>query len=415
MNTNFYIKNTGGLIQNSLFAPERRVVSGYYTNDNVDMYGHVIDKDGMLQAVNDYRQWGTVREMHENPIGVAQDIGYPEWNYIAAKIASTPAGNNVLQLVQDGVYGAFSVGIIVTRAEWIPVTNIQPEKFMYLPDNIRSAIVESGSVLSIREMTLLEVSIVDRPANPAAKMSGYIKSFAGDHNVVALPPAYHTDYTADKLLDGVIVDPRSKVLVDAKIKSVLSTEQTLRSEDMEQQEEIKVAVSEEEVIEVATPVVTEEAEVEQASGDDTNHPTVVAEKSIDVAAEQYQKLADLVYNVNEFVIELSAKIDEVAQRVNAMHDVITAENEAVNEQTKETQGDGDALDPLQEKIVALDELITKFAEILEETQSGQIIRKASVSPIESNTEQPVDIKKMSEPEIRNLLANRIARAFTYGG
>lgn len=121
---------------------EKRMVFGWASTEDLDSDGEIIKADALERALPDYMKFPTIREMHQPKAAgktisaeIRQNKGV-KGLYIAAKIVSDEAW----KLVKEGVYSAFSVGgNVLQKAENI-----------------------------IKEMQLIEISLVDVPANPAA-------------------------------------------------------------------------------------------------------------------------------------------------------------------------------------------------------------------------------------------------------
>jgi hypothetical protein len=127
-----------------MFAPfekvdnEKRFVEGYATTDAIDSQGEVVDLEASFAAVDEWRKWGTIKEMHrtETAVGVAPIIEKHanKGVYIGAEIVDDQAWKKC----KKGVYKGFSIGGRVLEREGNHITKYQ----------------------------LLEISLVDRPANP---------------------------------------------------------------------------------------------------------------------------------------------------------------------------------------------------------------------------------------------------------
>lgn len=123
------------------------IVSGFASTGDTDSDGEVITPEAMKAALPDYMKFGAVREMHQaSAAGTAieaqvNDEGKTEFT---AHVVDPVA---VLK-VETGVYKGFSIGGKVTERD---------------PDNKKV----------IKGLNLVEVSLVDRPANPGAVFTMY--------------------------------------------------------------------------------------------------------------------------------------------------------------------------------------------------------------------------------------------------
>ena len=138
---------------------EKRTVSGFATLDNVDSHGDIIDADGSVEAFRRFR--GGLREMHTNN-AVGTIVSFEEAKnyhdeddkvyrgvYISAKVSK--GAQDTWEKVLDGTLKGFSIGGKVKKYD--------------------SREVEGrGKVKVIKDYDLIEVSLVDNPANPLANV-----------------------------------------------------------------------------------------------------------------------------------------------------------------------------------------------------------------------------------------------------
>lgn len=143
---------------------EQRIVEGYIGDDKIDIDGHMIDRSAYEAAMQDYVQWGNIREMHKNPVGVLVSYGEKGWNHIVVKVVD----DNAWKLVKERVYKGFSIGARVISTSWVGVRQVPSEYFASLPEMIKTSIIELGKILKIDSLAITEISLVDRPANPRA-------------------------------------------------------------------------------------------------------------------------------------------------------------------------------------------------------------------------------------------------------
>jgi HK97 family phage prohead protease len=121
---------------------EEHMIFGWASTEDIDSDGEIIKASALEKALPEYLKFPTIREMHQ-PIAVgkttAADVKKKDGKkglYIGAKIVAADAW----QKVKEGVYPAFSIG-----------------------GNVLKRI---GNV--IHELELVEISLVDVPANKAA-------------------------------------------------------------------------------------------------------------------------------------------------------------------------------------------------------------------------------------------------------
>jgi phage head maturation protease len=129
-------------------------VWGYASSEAVDSDGEVITADAMKAALPDYMKFGAVREMHQ-PLAAGTAIEAKVEDdgrtYFGAHVVDPIA----VKKVETGVYKGFSIGGKVTAR-----------------DDLNKSIIKG--------LKLVEVSLVDRPANPEAVFTCYKAETADD-------------------------------------------------------------------------------------------------------------------------------------------------------------------------------------------------------------------------------------------
>jgi hypothetical protein len=127
--------------------PSERFVYGRATDETPDVDGDVVDYEATRRAVADWAEWRNVREMHgERAVGVAEEIELDD-TAKALAIGVRVVDDAAWAKVKAGVYKGFSIGGQVRTRR------------------------REGDYSRITEYQLAEISLVDRPANPAAKFT----------------------------------------------------------------------------------------------------------------------------------------------------------------------------------------------------------------------------------------------------
>lgn len=132
---------------------ERRMVFGYASTEALDSQGEVVRKEAIEAALPDYMRFANIREMHQpSAVGVAKEAEIDDKGlYLAARIVDDEAWRKVT----EGVYKGFSIGGRVTQR-----------------DAVQKHVITG--------VELLEISLVDRPANPEAVIELYKASPEAD-------------------------------------------------------------------------------------------------------------------------------------------------------------------------------------------------------------------------------------------
>jgi phage head maturation protease len=157
-----------------------RMVWGYASTDAEDDQGEIITRDALAEALAGYLKFANIREMHQmSAVGIAEEAGIDDKGlYVGARIVDPRAWDKVT----SGVYKGFSVGGRVTSRD---------------PAD-RNVIIA---------LTLTEISLVDRPANPEAvfdcwKAEGGDRVANTDHAIDYADPGYQADGRKRYPLDG---------------------------------------------------------------------------------------------------------------------------------------------------------------------------------------------------------------------
>lgn len=120
------------------------LVEGIASSESEDAAGEVIKASAMKAALPDYLKFPALREMHETWAAgrtVRAEVLSDGTTHISAKVVDTEAARKV----REGVYNGFSIGGSVTKRNPADPTIIEG-------------------------LTLTEISLVDRPANPDCVM-----------------------------------------------------------------------------------------------------------------------------------------------------------------------------------------------------------------------------------------------------
>lgn len=123
------------------------IVEGIASTEDVDSDGELVKATAMKAAIPDYMKFGAVREMHQ-PLaaGTALDIAVGDDGVTTIKAHIVDA--EAIKKVQTNVYKGFSIGGSVTQR-----------------DDLNKTVITG--------INLVEVSLVDRPANPNAVINCY--------------------------------------------------------------------------------------------------------------------------------------------------------------------------------------------------------------------------------------------------
>lgn len=159
---------------------ENRIVSGYASLDNADSQGDVITKEANASAFGRFR--GNVREMHQ-PIAAGRMVNFREDDFydpdtkkfysgIWVDVYVSKGAQDTWEKVLDGTLQGFSIGgeIIDSSSEFV-----------------KDAASDMGRMVRfVKDYNLVELSLVDSPANKLANVFSITKSAGGDTVVTGM-------------------------------------------------------------------------------------------------------------------------------------------------------------------------------------------------------------------------------------
>lgn len=159
-------------------------VSGIASTASVDSDGETVTAECMRAAIPDYMKFGAVREMHQpSAAGTALEISVDDAG--VTQFSALVVDAEAIKKVQTGVYKGFSIGGKVTER-----------------DALNKKIIKG--------LNLIEISLVDRPANPDAKISMYKAASTQEDDVEELA----------ELLDSGAITPAALVELARKAITV---------------------------------------------------------------------------------------------------------------------------------------------------------------------------------------------------
>lgn len=327
---------------------ERRIVSGFATLDNVDRHNDIVDAEASIKAFETFR--GNLREMHQ-PIAVGKVTNFREEQFYDKSTGQTYRGvfvdtyvskgaQDTWEKVVDGTLSGFSIGGNITK-----VDSVQKGDDM---------------VRVIKEYELVELSLVDSPANQLANVFSIQKV---DDRIVA------TGIAAEIKMDNIFWCESDQIAVakdnDSSTCLVCDSEMTnigwVESNDVAKNQEIGKAID-------------RHVNKDSLSG---NNPEEMPEPTI-------AKQADNETNIEGGAVE--------NMEIEKSEDVETEENV---EKSRVIGGALDASAEVAEEGVSNEESVEETEEVdvekaLEETE----IEKAAVSDVE--VEEPDFVKMLDD-------------------
>lgn len=293
---------------------EKRTVSGFATLDNLDQTGDVVTAEASLKAFENFR--GNIREMHGS-LAVGKMVSFKPETYYDAKSGEfyngvyvdayiSKGAQDTWEKVLDGTLSGFSIGGKIVESD----------------NEVNKA--TGQSVRFIKDYALMELSVVDSPANELCnilsiqKMNGELifKGIAAEvvtENIFYCEDSDSVFMSTESSFDSPITGKAATLIgwVESKdinkakeIEKILASFKKSRLTLPETQTIAKQANAEggNEVSENTETVVVEEAAPVEVS---TPAEDVVVEKAVtedvvaDTSAETVEKAAD----VSEVVVD----------------------------------------------------------------------------------------------------------------
>jgi hypothetical protein len=182
---------------------ERRIVSGFATLDNVDKQADIVTSEASMKAFAKFR--GNIREMHQ-PVAVGKMVSFKEDKYFDPESKKFYSGvyvstyiskgaQDAWEKVLDGTYTGFSIGGKMNK--W---------------DDAYDEKMES-KVRIIKEYDLVELSLVDNPANQFASILS-VQKVDGVDTVQGA--------NADTVIENVFWDAESGMVLLSENESEIS-------------------------------------------------------------------------------------------------------------------------------------------------------------------------------------------------
>jgi hypothetical protein len=280
---------------------ERRIVSGFATLDNVDRQKDIVTTEASVKAFSKFR--GNIREMHQ-PLAVGKMVAFKEDKYFDPETKKFYSGvyvsayvskgaQDTWEKVLDGTLSGFSIGGRMNDYE-----NAYDEKM-------------DSPIRIIKDYDLMELSLVDTPANQFANILSVEKTETGADMIKG--------DIADTAIENVFWDKESGIVVVSEeevVKSPTSGQPMqnigfVEKNDSEKTDMIKFLVdsakgiNNTEINKEASPMTetTNEVVAEAVVEESTTEETTVEEAQVAPEAEATAETADVE-------VEKSADADE---------------------------------------------------------------------------------------------------------
>ena len=395
---------------------EKRIVSGFASLDNLDKQDDIVTTEASMEAFAKFR--GNIREMHQ-PSAVGKMVSFKEEKYFDTESKKFYKGvfvsayiskgaQDAWEKVLDGTYTGFSIGGRMNK--WDDAYDEKADK----------------SIRVIKEYDLIELSLVDSPANQFAnivsveKVDGVDTLTGSSASVVVENVFYDSEsgivtlsanesevspVTGEEMKNIGFVEKDDSEKVEM-IKFLVDSAKGIRTikiakEDNPMTEETTAVVDAPEApaaevvneVEVAPEApaeavaksleVTEEvvAEKSDAVVEEVSAPSIeeVTEKADEAIVEVATATAEVAKAVSEIQNSVTNALSDLAATVKAMQanvDAITKSLESVTEEVKEVKGSFNEFGKTVDAVVA-DTAFRKSGDLGEIVQeSPKVIQKS---------------------------------------
>jgi hypothetical protein len=347
---------------------ERRTVSGFATLDNIDKHGDIVDTEASLAAFTRFR--GNIREMHQ-PIAVGKVVSFKQENFydkatkksysgVFVDVYVSKGAQDTWEKVLDGTLSGFSIGGSINKS-----------------DTVQAHDDYEGPVRIIKDYDLVELSLVDNPANQFANVFSIQKADIGfkvtgmateikalnvffcdsDEIAVSSEDTTKTCTVCDSSMKNIgwieqandekNVDISS--VVDAYVKKNTVSEGGIEmADELNNETEAVEEAAIEEAVEVAAEEVAEEAPAEEAiekSADPVEEVAEVVEEAPEAEASEIEKMLD---GIKTYITETIAKasdtpgVEEILSQMQAniskSMDEMNGKHESMTKAMQELQG-----------------------------------------------------------------------------
>lgn len=162
---------------------ENRLVSGWASLDNADSQGDIVLKEANQRAFSRFR--GNIREMHQ-PVAVGRMVDFKEDSYFDQETQKFYTGIFVTVYVSKGAQDTWEKVLDKTLQGFSIGGSIKDSETQWVKD-------AGKAIRFVKDYELVELSLVDSPANHLANVFSITKSADGD-----------------SVMKGMIVETRSE-------------------------------------------------------------------------------------------------------------------------------------------------------------------------------------------------------------
>lgn len=323
---------------------QKRTVSGFATLDNIDKHGDIVDTAASLNAFSRFR--GNIREMHQ-PIAVGKVVSFRQEDFYDKKTQKSYSGvfvdvyvskgaQDTWEKVLDGTLSGFSIGGSINKS-----------------DTVNAHDDYDGPVRVIKDYDLVELSLVDNPANQFANVFSIQKNDIGfkvtgmaaevkavnvfycdtDEIAVTAKDAQKSCTVCDSSMKNIGWIEDGSETKSADISAVVSDyvkKNTVSEGGIDMTDELNVQV-EETTVEEAVEEATAEEIVEEAIEKSADEPAVeeapVEEAPAEDVVEEDNAIEKMLDGIKEYIFEA---ISKAADNTPSVEEIINQMMNQVN-------------------------------------------------------------------------------------
>jgi hypothetical protein len=392
---------------------EKRLVSGFASLDNADSQSDIVLADASARAFSRFR--GNIREMHQ-PLAVGKMVNFREESFTDPKTGQVHKGIYVTVYVSKGA-----------QSTWEKVLDGTLTGFS-IGGNVLDADTEfdkaaGKSVRFIKDYELVELSLVDNPANQLANIFSFEKTADG-LTVKGMIAEMNSEYTFYCKTDEIAKTSTEDSLecpfceedmvnvgwfeyntesdrtekMNAVVQKYLSSINEAQGEPVNNNNEGGVDVAEDTVEKDARPDEAADVEVAEQGQAETEVEASVESEVTDVegaeevseagADEDAEATEDEVSEVDDAEDDLAKMFDELTGKIEdslnknreALDDALVAVNEKVEQVVTELDGKVKELtekhSQLSEKFNSIKDELGKMEKSISSLQSASAVKKS---------------------------------------
>lgn len=379
---------------------KKRTVSGFATLDNIDKHGDIVDTSASMNAFARFR--GNIREMHQ-PIAVGKVVSFRQEDFYDKKTQKNYSGvfvdvyvskgaEDTWEKVLDGTLSGFSIGGSINKS-----------------DTVNAYDDYEGPVRIIKDYDLVELSLVDNPANQFANVFSIQKNDIGftvtgmateikastvfycdtDEIAVTSNEAHKSCTVCDssmKNIGWVEEGSETKSMDIASVVSEYIKKNTVSEGGIEMTEELDAQVEKTAVEEAIEETTAEEVVEKTADTEET------LEKSADEAILEDNVIEKMFDGIKEYIAEAIAKAaDNTPSVEELMNQLMGQINTTKADMASNHESMNSAIAKCNDEIVKCNQSMNELKSRMDSYESATAVKKSS--DFEAESVEP--IKKQS--------------------